>query len=89
MICFDVLGCCVSRDIISPPISGGGVQIMRCITCHPYFMFGASPQHKIEMDALNSYPLSDYLIVYIMQFRLDIPRCRNHIITCHDFYSAT
>lgn len=109
MIYFNVLGCCVSRDIVNPLISKGKAQVLQFITCNPYCIFWPSPQHKIEIDVLNGYTVpnhlkrifvkdynketlnylflrrSDYLIVDIMNFRLDMLKNDNHIITFFDF----
>lgn len=109
MIYFNVLGCCVSRDIVNPLISKGMGKVLQFITCNPYCIFWPSPQYKIEIDDLSSYTVpnhlkrifvkdynketleylflkcSDYLIVDIMNFRLDMLKNENHIITFFDF----
>ena len=109
MISVNVLGCCVSRDILGPLIRQGKLQVMQYLMYHPCSLFSSSSQSKIEIDDLRDIPIagfwknvfvkeynkeildyifarrSEYLVVDIMNARINMLRKDDHIITDYLF----
>lgn len=59
MVSFNVLGCCVSRDSLTPLIERGGVQVLRYTAfSNPLSMCSKSGEVKISADDLKEYKKS-------------------------------
>lgn len=56
MISFNVVGCCVSRDILNPLIDRGGVQVLQYSGfASPVSMFSGKGDFEISMEDMRDY----------------------------------
>lgn len=58
MLSFNVLGCCVSRDIFNSLAEK--VQVLQYVWNNPISIFSKKPSQKINEDLLNNYEMSGF-----------------------------
>lgn len=59
MTSFNILGCCVSRDIVTPLIEKGGFQVLNyCAFASPMSMFSDKGEYEVTLNDLKA---KDYI----------------------------